>query len=187
MPNDEVENLFVSWFSWKVHVNVKVIWCSKTVPHAFHRSRPQIRSCYVRVCDLNDWSNAKTFFLAVFLGMQHILPSFGRDQSSFGAKKPLTCIVQIFVSHSWVLGIIKDCHLVVGICLWSKPKKFSILWSNISRKNRDICEAPMRWQWFLLEIHPEYWRSQFAVSLQAATPWLRPRFLTSFNCLNKIR
>ena len=34
----------------------------------------------------NDRSNAQGFFLSVFSRIQHILPRFGRFQSSFGAK-----------------------------------------------------------------------------------------------------
>ena len=41
------------------------------------------RSGDVTACKCNVWSNVYASFLAVLLGIQHILPSFGRRRSSF--------------------------------------------------------------------------------------------------------
>ena len=95
-----------------------------------HQGSPQIRSGDVKACKHNVWSNIYAFFLAVFSGMQHILPSFGGLQSSFGAEKLCTGTVQIFISHSGILGRIEDCSLVIKICPSGKIKTFRIQEAN---------------------------------------------------------
>ena len=76
---------------------------------ALDRNRPQMLSREVRACGCNDWGNANAFFLpqCCYLGnaaLQHILPSFGRCQLSFGNEILCMGIVQIFIWHPSILG-----------------------------------------------------------------------------------
>ena len=86
---------------------------------------PQLRSDDVRACKRNVENRIYALFLAILSGMQHILLSFGRRLSSFGAAKPCTGTVQIFTSHSCILGIIQDRCLVIKICQLNYVKDFA--------------------------------------------------------------
>ena len=107
---------------------------------ALDQNRPQIRSGEVRACKCNDWGNANAFFQNFsgdFLGNVAHPSKFWQMPIELLRGKAMyihSLAVQIFNSHSCVLGRIKDSRLVIRICPWSNVKTCRIKVANFARE-----------------------------------------------------
>ena len=73
---------------------------------ALEQGHSQIRSGDVGACKSNDKGNAHAFILSVFLGIQHILPRFGRFKRALARKNHVhaRCRLSSRTHASWSRG-----------------------------------------------------------------------------------